>query len=348
MRSRGPAPIVGVDAASLDEAAAHSPRRRTRRGAHRDGLRTRRRRHQRRRRRLHLHSQGSPLLQPAHLSRREPRDGRSSSPTSVRSHAASRSTSGPARSRSCCRARRTCPVSDLATAGLPSIGLRVPQHIATLEIIRRVGRPLAAPSANPSEALSPTTAAHVAAGLGARIDLIVDGGACSAGVESTIMAPGEERRRAAPSGRHRTRRYRVVHRPAALSRGLRRGRRAGHDEASLRPPRAPPTRCEQRLRVERRSSPSGRRLRVFHLLSTYRFAATSPRPRRTSSRCCARSMRVTTAIAVQTIPASRTRRGNQRSLAKRYSTHARVWCMTEFVESDFRSEMTQLQWVRVR
>lgn len=84
-----------------------------------------------------------------------------------------------------------CPVSDLATAGLPSIGLRVPQHIATLEIIRRVGRPLAAPSANPSEQLSPTTAAHVASGLGARIDLIVDGGAAIAGVESTIVMPGE-------------------------------------------------------------------------------------------------------------------------------------------------------------
>ena len=84
-----------------------------------------------------------------------------------------------------------CPVHDLATAGLPSIGLRIPQHIATLEIISRVGRPLAAPSANPSEQLSPTTAAHVAAGLGPRIDLIVDGGAAIAGVESTIIAPGE-------------------------------------------------------------------------------------------------------------------------------------------------------------
>lgn len=84
-----------------------------------------------------------------------------------------------------------CPVSELATAGLPSIGLRIPQHIATLEIIRRVGRPLAAPSANPSEQLSPTTAAHVASGLGSRIDLIVDGGASPAGVESTIIAPGE-------------------------------------------------------------------------------------------------------------------------------------------------------------
>jgi L-threonylcarbamoyladenylate synthase len=85
----------------------------------------------------------------------------------------------------------SCPVSELATAGLPSIGLRVPQHIATLEIISRIGRPIAAPSANPSEQLSPTTAAHVVAGLGDRIDLIIDGGACPAGVESTIIAPGE-------------------------------------------------------------------------------------------------------------------------------------------------------------
>ena len=88
--------------------------------------------------------------------------------------------------------KSSCPVHELATAGLPSIGLRVPQHIATLEIISRVGRPLAAPSANPSEQLSPTTAAHVAAGLGDRIDLIIDGGTCRAGLESTIIAPGED------------------------------------------------------------------------------------------------------------------------------------------------------------
>ncbi len=88
--------------------------------------------------------------------------------------------------------KSTCPVHELATAGLPSIAVRQPQHIATLEIISRVGRPLAAPSANLSEQLSPTTAAHVAAGLGSRIDLIIDGGPCSAGLESTIVAPGED------------------------------------------------------------------------------------------------------------------------------------------------------------
>ena len=87
--------------------------------------------------------------------------------------------------------REPCPVSELATAGLPSIALRQPKHEATLRLFRLVGRPLAAPSANPSEQLSPTTAAHVAAGLGARVDLIIDGGACEAGLESTIIAPGE-------------------------------------------------------------------------------------------------------------------------------------------------------------
>lgn len=86
----------------------------------------------------------------------------------------------------------SCPVSDLVTAGLPSVALRQPQHVATLGIISRVGRPLAAPSANPSEQLSPTTAAHVAAGLGSKVDLIIDGGACVAGLESTIVAPGED------------------------------------------------------------------------------------------------------------------------------------------------------------
>lgn len=85
----------------------------------------------------------------------------------------------------------TCPVSELVTAGLPSIALRSPKHVAALGLIARVGRPLAAPSANPSETLSPTRAEHVAHNLASRIDLILDGGPCEAGLESTIVAPGE-------------------------------------------------------------------------------------------------------------------------------------------------------------
>jgi L-threonylcarbamoyladenylate synthase len=88
--------------------------------------------------------------------------------------------------------KSTSTIADLVTAGLPSIALRSPKHVAALGLIERVGRPLAAPSANPSETLSPTTAQHVAHNLASKIDLIVDGGACVAGIESTIVAPGED------------------------------------------------------------------------------------------------------------------------------------------------------------
>jgi L-threonylcarbamoyladenylate synthase len=82
----------------------------------------------------------------------------------------------------------TCAVNELATAGLAAIALRIPKNPAAIGLISRVGRPLAAPSANPSERLSPTTAAHVAENLGQKIDLILDGGPCPAGMESTIVA----------------------------------------------------------------------------------------------------------------------------------------------------------------
>lgn len=84
--------------------------------------------------------------------------------------------------------RPDCPVSDLATAGLSSIAVRMPNHAVAHELIKRFGGPLAAPSANPSQRLSPTTAQHVADQLGDRIDLILDGGPCWSGVESTVVS----------------------------------------------------------------------------------------------------------------------------------------------------------------
>ncbi len=81
------------------------------------------------------------------------------------------------------------PESDihpLATAGLDSVGIRVPVGF-TGDLIRHFGRPLAAPSANSSGKISPTTAAHVDDDLGDRINLVIDGGACEVGVESTIL-----------------------------------------------------------------------------------------------------------------------------------------------------------------
>ena len=79
-------------------------------------------------------------------------------------------------------------VCDLACAGLTSVGVRIPAHPVALVLLRAVGRPVAAPSANRSGRLSPTSAAHVAAELSGHVDLILDGGPCSIGVESTIVA----------------------------------------------------------------------------------------------------------------------------------------------------------------
>jgi L-threonylcarbamoyladenylate synthase len=81
-----------------------------------------------------------------------------------------------------------CPVGELATAGLETIAVRVPDHPVARALIAAAGRPLVAPSANRSGHVSPTTAAHVVADLGGRIDLILDAGPTRVGVESTIVA----------------------------------------------------------------------------------------------------------------------------------------------------------------
>jgi L-threonylcarbamoyladenylate synthase len=84
--------------------------------------------------------------------------------------------------------RPDCVVSDLATAGLDTIALRMPSHPTARAILRAFGRPVVAPSANRSGHVSPTTAAHVLADLGGRVELIVDGGPAPLGLESTIVA----------------------------------------------------------------------------------------------------------------------------------------------------------------
>ena len=86
-------------------------------------------------------------------------------------------------------------IASIVTAGLPTIGLRVPAHPAMQALLRAVGRPLAAPSANASGSISPTRAEHVLKSLGGRIPLIVDGGASQRGIESTIVAATDGRLR---------------------------------------------------------------------------------------------------------------------------------------------------------
>ena len=81
-----------------------------------------------------------------------------------------------------------CPVSELATAGLDTIAVRIPDHPVARDILRALGGPVVAPSANRSGHVSPTTAPHVLADMRGRIDLIIDGGPTPVGVESTIIA----------------------------------------------------------------------------------------------------------------------------------------------------------------
>lgn len=80
-------------------------------------------------------------------------------------------------------------IPDIVTAGGRTVGIRIPNHPVALELLRRAGVPVAAPSANRSEEVSPTQAKHVADSLGAFVDdlLILDGGACGVGIESTVL-----------------------------------------------------------------------------------------------------------------------------------------------------------------
>ena len=78
-------------------------------------------------------------------------------------------------------------IPDLLTAGGATVGLRVPGHLVALALIDAAGFPLAAPSANRSNQVSPTTARHVVEGLGDRVDLVLDAGPTSVGIESTVV-----------------------------------------------------------------------------------------------------------------------------------------------------------------
>jgi L-threonylcarbamoyladenylate synthase len=86
--------------------------------------------------------------------------------------------------------RPEAEIAPAVTAGLPTIALRVPAHRAMQALLAATGKPLAAPSANASNRISPTRAEHVLASLGGRIPLIVDDGPTTAGLESTIVKDG--------------------------------------------------------------------------------------------------------------------------------------------------------------
>jgi len=84
--------------------------------------------------------------------------------------------------------RKGAPIAALVTAGLDTVAIRVPAHRAMRALLVAADRPLAAPSANRSNGISPTRAAHVVASLGPAAELVIDDGPCAAGLESTIVA----------------------------------------------------------------------------------------------------------------------------------------------------------------
>jgi len=89
--------------------------------------------------------------------------------------------------------REDCGVSLLASAGLPTLAIRIPAHPVAQAVLREFGKPVAAPSANLSGGLSPTNAIHVAEGLGGKLGLILAGGRSAHGLESTIIDLSGER-----------------------------------------------------------------------------------------------------------------------------------------------------------
>jgi L-threonylcarbamoyladenylate synthase len=108
-----------------------------------------------------------------------------------------------------------CPVAELATAGLDTVAVRVPDHPVAHKILAAFGKPVVAPSANRSGHVSPTTAAHVLADLAGRINLIVDGGATPVGVESSVVACLGEPALLRPGGLPREAIERALARPLA-------------------------------------------------------------------------------------------------------------------------------------
>ena len=83
--------------------------------------------------------------------------------------------------------KRAAIIPDVVTANLSSVGVRIPSHPVALELLRRAGVPIAAPSANRFSEVSPTTAEHVRESLGNSIDMVLDGGPATVGIESTII-----------------------------------------------------------------------------------------------------------------------------------------------------------------
>ena len=130
-------------------------------------------------------------------------------------------------------------IPDVVTAGLGTVGIRVPAHPVALDLIRAAGVPIAAPSANRFSQLSPTTAEHVRAGLGAAVDLVLDGGPTTVGIESTVLSLADERPRLLRPGQVSRGEIEEVLGPVELCGRLEDG--SSHPSPGLRPRHYSPT-----------------------------------------------------------------------------------------------------------
>jgi len=112
---------------------------------------------------------------------------------------------------------RTSIVPDVVTSGLDTVGVRCPDHPLALALIRAAGVPLAAPSANPFGRISPTTAAHVREQLGDAVAVVLDGGPCRVGIESTVLLPDPKPIILRPGGVTRERLEEILGEPVTVA-----------------------------------------------------------------------------------------------------------------------------------
>ena len=210
-----------------------------------------------------LRRQGPAGVQPADRARRRPRRRRARWPTSRRRRARSPARFWPGPLTLVLPRRPGAGIAELATAGLPTVALRIPSHPLARRLLAAFGGPVAAPSANPSGRVSATTAAHVLDGLGGRIAAVLDGGACPVGVEFDHRRLRGRRPGAAPPRRRRARGDRGTRSAGRSRRHPRRGHRPGTARLALRARRGAPARRRRPrgrrglARLRRRRTPPG-------------------------------------------------------------------------------------------
>ena len=124
-------------------------------------------------------------------------------------------------------------VPDVVTAGLPTVGIRMPAHAMALALIREAGVPIAAPSANRFSELSPVTAAHVRDALGDRVDCILDGGPAAVGIESTVLTLATSPRRLLRPGGVSRADIEALIGPAELGAHVENGEAAAHQSPGM-------------------------------------------------------------------------------------------------------------------